>query len=101
MNGQILMLLYTIFITLTAFAGFGRHMSEMTIDEAVHAVYTEMIGQTFVVVGMTVAKISLGLFLLRIVVSFWQEVVLWINIVAISISSLICAFTFWPQCIPS
>lgn len=95
------MLLYTTFITLAALSGFGRHMYELTVDDAVHAVYTEMVGQTFAVVGMTVAKISLGLFLLRIVVSFWQKVVLWINIVAIFISSLVCAFVFWLQCIPS
>ncbi|KAL1969383.1 hypothetical protein VTN77DRAFT_9576 [Rasamsonia byssochlamydoides] len=97
----ILLLLYTIFITIAAVHGFGRHIDELSIDDAVAAVYYEMVSQTFAVIGMAVAKISLGLFLLRIVVDFWQKVVLWFAIVSIAIISLSTDIIFWLQCIPS
>ncbi|GAB1215676.1 hypothetical protein ATERTT37_004868 [Aspergillus terreus] len=71
------------------------------MDEAVKAVYTEMIGQTFAVLGMAIAKVSLGIFLLRIVVVKWHRVSIWISIVSLSIVSVMTATIFWTQRIPS
>ncbi|GMF74839.1 unnamed protein product [Aspergillus oryzae] len=47
------------------------------MDEAVQAVYMEMVGQTFAVLGMAIAKLSLGIFLLRIVVCPWSFQTTW------------------------
>lgn len=67
-GSQILFLLYVAFLHKSAEYGFGQDINTLSIEDAVNAVKIEMIGQTFGVPGMAVAKWSLGLFLLRIVV---------------------------------
>lgn len=94
-------MLYTVFVTISAMHGFGRRVAELDGDNAAAAIYSEMIGQTFVVIGMATAKISLGLFLLRVVVSVWHKVVLWIAIISISIISILTDIIFWVQCFPT
>jgi hypothetical protein len=59
-----------------------------------------MIGQTFAVIGMAVAKSSLGLFLLRIVVERWQKILIWVAMGSLSILSVLTAVMFWVQCVP-
>lgn len=81
--------------------GFGRHIGELPVENSVKAVYYEMIGQTFAVLGMAFAKVSLSLFLLRIVVVTWHKAVLWFAIVSIMIVSISVDVVFWVQCLPS
>ncbi|KAJ5380985.1 uncharacterized protein N7496_003413 [Penicillium cataractarum] len=71
------------------------------MDMAVKAVYNEMIGQTFAVLGMAIAKISLGIFLLRIVVKQWHRTSIWISMVSLAIVSVMTAILFWIQKLPS
>jgi len=59
-----------------------------------------MIGQTFAVIGMAVAKLSLGFFLLRIVVDKWQRILIWFTMGSLSAVSALCAIMFWTQCTP-
>jgi hypothetical protein len=61
----------------------------------------ELIGQTFVIVGMAIAKLSLGLFLIRIVVRFWHKLVIWIAMVSLACISILTAIILWVQCIPA
>ncbi|KAL5356689.1 hypothetical protein BJX96DRAFT_162619 [Aspergillus floccosus] len=93
--------LYTLFLTIAGIHGFGQTITTLELDEAVKAVYTEMIGQTFAVLGMALAKVSLGIFLLRIVVVKWHRVSIWISIVSLSMVSVMTAIIFWTQRIPS
>lgn len=65
------------------------------------AIKYEMIGQTFAVIGMGVAKVSLGLFLLRIVMEVWHKVVIWIAMVSLMCVSVVTAVILWVQCLPS
>lgn len=73
----------------------------LSMDEAVHAIYLEMVGQTFAVLGMAIAKLSLGIFLLRIVVKTWHRVSIWASMVSLSIVSVMTAVLFWTQRLPS
>ncbi len=70
------------------------------IDDLVKAVLFEAIGQTFAVVGMAVAKWSLGLFLLRLVNKTWHKVVIWIAMGSLMSASISVCFVFWLQCSP-
>ncbi|OGE54280.1 hypothetical protein PENARI_c006G08473 [Penicillium arizonense] len=97
----VFLLLYTIFITIAGVHGFGQPISTLPIDSAVQAVYNEMIGQTFAVIGMAIAKLSLGLFLLRIVVKQWHRLSIWVSMVSLSIVSVMTAIIFWTQRVPS
>lgn len=71
------------------------------MDSAVKAVYNEMIGQTFAVLGMAIAKLSLGIFLLRIVVKQWHRISIWISMISLFIVSVMTAIIFWFQRLPS
>ncbi|ESU10313.1 hypothetical protein FGSG_02981 [Fusarium graminearum PH-1] len=90
---------------IAAYHGFGQSMpgpdaSNIAFDHAAYAIKNQMIGQTFAVIGMSVAKFSLGFFLLRIVVEKWQRIVIWFAMVALSFFSGLCAIMFWLQCTP-
>ncbi|KPM40835.1 hypothetical protein AK830_g5711 [Neonectria ditissima] len=97
----VLILLYTVFVHIAATHGFGQPIFDLKTEDSARAVYYEMIGQTFAVIGMAVAKTSLGLFLLRIVVQLWHKIVIWIAMVSLMIVSIITAVIFWTQCVPA
>lgn len=71
------------------------------MDEAVKAVYMEMIGQTFAVLGMAIAKLSLGIFLLRIVIKEWHRISIWVSMISLFVVSVMTAIIFWVQRLPS
>jgi hypothetical protein len=50
---------------------------------------------------MATAKVSLGLFLLRIVVVQWQRVAIWVASLSLLAVSVMTAIIFWIQCIPA
>ncbi|RFN52106.1 hypothetical protein FIE12Z_3658 [Fusarium flagelliforme] len=78
----------------------GVDATPFEFDEAALAIKNEMIGQTFAVIGMAVAKLSLGFFLLRIVVDKWQRILIWFTMGSLSAVSALCAIMFWTQCTP-
>ncbi|PIG84246.1 hypothetical protein AARAC_011139 [Aspergillus arachidicola] len=55
--GWVFLLLYTVFTTIAGKHGFGQPITSLSMDEAVQAVYMEMVGQTFAVLGMAIAKL--------------------------------------------
>ncbi|EAQ87745.1 hypothetical protein CHGG_04364 [Chaetomium globosum CBS 148.51] len=62
----LLLVCYTAATTVSAHYGFGQRVADIgDLDDLANTILFEAIGQTFAVVGMAVAKWSLGLFLLR------------------------------------
>ncbi|KAK4182909.1 hypothetical protein QBC35DRAFT_395007, partial [Podospora australis] len=97
----VLLLCYTIMTTIAAQNGFGQNMLDIAdVEDLVKAILFEAIGQTFAVVGMAVAKWSLGLFLLRLVTQTWHKVVIWITMGSLMAASISVCFVFWLQCSP-
>lgn len=96
------LLLFTVFTHLSANYGFGQNTFEIEVDDAVRAILLELIGQTFAIIGMAVAKWSLGLFLLRIVdVSMvWHKMAIWTAMVGLMMTSISVVFVYWLQCNP-
>ncbi|CAL5869665.1 uncharacterized protein PFLUO_LOCUS3895 [Penicillium psychrofluorescens] len=97
----VFLLLYTIFLTIAGVHGFGQSIDTLEMDEAVKAVYMEMIGQTFAVLGMAIAKLSLGIFLLRIVIKEWHRISIWVSMISLFVVSVMTAIIFWVQRLPS
>ncbi|KAK3940295.1 hypothetical protein QBC46DRAFT_127916 [Diplogelasinospora grovesii] len=97
----ILLVCYTATTTVSAHYGFGQNMWDIPVpDDLVNAILFEAIGQTFAVVGMAVAKWSLGLFLLRLVTQTWHKVLIWIAMASLMAASISVCFVFWLQCTP-
>ncbi|KAK8045532.1 hypothetical protein PG993_005556, partial [Apiospora rasikravindrae] len=91
---------YAAFTTVSAEYGFGQNMYDLDPDDSVRAVLFEAIGQTFAVTGMAIAKWSLGIFLLRIVLEESHKWAIWIAMLALMAASISVCFVFWLQCTP-
>lgn len=60
----------------------------------------EMVGQTYAILGMAIAKWLLGFFLLRIVVQTWHCVAIWSTMISLRLVSILTAIMFWIHCLP-
>jgi hypothetical protein len=69
-------------------------------EDLVKAILFEAIGQTFAVVGMAVAKWSLGLFVLRLVTQAWHKIAIWLTMGSLMAASISVCFVFWLSCTP-
>ena len=87
-------------MTVSATYGFGQDIDALTIDNAVKAVKIEFIGQTFAILGMAVAKVSLGIFLNRIVVQQWHKVAIHIAMISLLAVSILTDIMLWVQRTP-
>lgn len=91
---------YCSFITVAAHYGFGQSNKVLDPRDVSKAILFEAIGQTFAVVGMAVAKWSLGLFLLRLLRVPWHKTAVWVMMVLLMFASISTCFVFWLQCTP-
>lgn len=86
---QIFLLIFTVFIHLSGTVGFGQTMEEIgDIELVVKATLYECIGQGFAIVGMAIAKASLGTFLLRLVTVFWHKIAIYAAMGFVSAASI-------------
>ncbi|KAK7959209.1 uncharacterized protein PG986_004063 [Apiospora aurea] len=93
-------ILYTVFTHISALYGFGQHIHTLSVDDAASAVFWEIMCQAAAVISMALAKISLALFLLRIVVVSWHKIAIWTSIISLSIISTSVSVVLWTQCRP-
>ncbi|SPO00301.1 related to integral membrane protein pth11 [Cephalotrichum gorgonifer] len=97
----VFLLIFTIFTHISANYGFGQTMEEIgSVDRAVLATLYECIGQSFAIVGMAIAKASLGSFLLRLTVVSWHRIAIWFTVVLVSLASIAQVLCFWLSCVP-
>lgn len=75
-------------------------MWDIPVEDVPGAIMWEAIGQCFAVLGMAVAKWSLGLFLLRLVTQKWHKVSIWLVMGALMGASISVCFVFMLQCSP-
>ncbi|KAK4184627.1 hypothetical protein QBC35DRAFT_46590 [Podospora australis] len=97
----VFLLIFTIFTHLAGTVGFGQTMEEIgDLDLVVKATLYECIGQGFAIVGMAIAKASLGTFLLRLVTVFWHRVVIFAAMGLVTAASIAQVLCFWLSCVP-
>ncbi|EAA33354.2 hypothetical protein GE21DRAFT_5928 [Neurospora crassa] len=96
----ILLVGYTICCTIAAHYGFGQNMWDIPPEDVPGAIMWEAIGQCFAVIGMALAKWSLGLFLLRLVTQTWHKVSIWLMMGSLMGASISVCFVFMLQCSP-
>ncbi|KAF4332014.1 integral membrane protein pth11 [Fusarium beomiforme] len=99
----ICLLLDTIFTTVAVHYGVGQNMTDViqnNPDDLAPALIFEAVGQTFAIVGMSLAKWSLGLFLLRLVKQQWHKVAIWVSMASLMCASITVCFVYWLQCSP-
>ncbi|KAG9255793.1 uncharacterized protein F5Z01DRAFT_699609 [Emericellopsis atlantica] len=89
----VFLLIFIIFVQLSAQIGFGVQIEYLQHDMArvTKATLYECIGQGFAIIGMSIAKASLGVFLLRLVSLQWHRISVYVAM------GLLC---FWLSCVP-
>ncbi|TVY37762.1 hypothetical protein LSUB1_G004425 [Lachnellula subtilissima] len=91
---------YTVGCTVAVTHGFGRHSTELTVDEIIAATKAEIIGQTFLIIGVATSKASVAIFLLRITIVQWHKIVLFFLMFAIITICIITALFDFIRCDP-
>lgn len=88
-------------MTVAATYGFGQKLSDIkNPNDLSNAILFELVGTTFSIISMVIAKWSLGLFLLRLVQEIWHKVVIWICMGSLLATSVAVCFIGWFQCVP-
>ncbi|KUJ09791.1 uncharacterized protein LY89DRAFT_711067 [Mollisia scopiformis] len=91
---------YTILITIAATDGFGSHLTDLGLPQAVKAIKWEIAGQTFNIAAIGTSKSSVAVFLLRIVTSKSHIWILWFCIASTSFVCASCIVFMYTQCTP-
>lgn len=97
------LLIYTVLSHAAALHGFGFPNPDEpspNIDFLVRGMYLQTIAQTFAVLGMAIAKMSLGVFHIRLVRLLWHKIVIWIAISTLAVVSVLCAIMVWVHDLP-
>ncbi|TGO37665.1 hypothetical protein BHYA_0092g00480 [Botrytis hyacinthi] len=91
---------YTAACTAAANQGFGQHSSDLTIEAFANATRSEIIGQTFCIIGIATSKASASVSLLRLAVVEWHKWILYITMFAVTGIAVICALFDFIRCDP-
>ncbi|KAF7924955.1 uncharacterized protein EAE98_007043 [Botrytis deweyae] len=91
---------YTVACTAATTQGFGQHSTDLTIEAFANATRSEIIGQTFCIIGIATSKASASVFLLRLAVVEWHKWILYITMFAVTGIAVICALFDFIRCDP-
>ncbi|KAI1341106.1 hypothetical protein F5Y15DRAFT_25025 [Xylariaceae sp. FL0016] len=98
---KILLLVYTVMMTISAMYGFGQGIDDLQPGTNYStAMLFESLGQTSSMIGMATAKWSLGLFLLRLVNSRWQKAIIWSAMIWLLCAGITNDLIYWLDCKP-
>ena len=93
----------TILMSIGVHYGLGLNMYDVIRDrpdDLPLAMIYEAASQTFAIIGMSIAKASLGLFLLRLVKERWHKIAIWSAMSCLFAASISVCFVYWLQCTP-
>ncbi|KAI8628380.1 hypothetical protein F5Y19DRAFT_437393 [Xylariaceae sp. FL1651] len=96
----VFLLLFTVFIQISVHYGLGRNFWILSLDDSSHAIFWTYVANTFAILGNAMAKLSMGLFLLRVVQVRWHKIALWAAVAATVITSIVLATLLWNQSTP-
>ncbi|KAK8054608.1 hypothetical protein PG994_009675 [Apiospora phragmitis] len=96
----VFLLCFTVFIQVAVHHGLGKSFWGLSIAESSDAIFWTYVANSFAITGNAMAKLSMGLFLLRVVQARWQQVVLWAAIIVTSGTSIALVVMLWNQTTP-
>ncbi|KAI0601176.1 hypothetical protein F4775DRAFT_543060 [Biscogniauxia sp. FL1348] len=93
-------LLFTIFIQIAVEYGLGQSFWELSVADSSDAIFWTYVANSFAIVGNAMAKLSMGLFLLRVVQLRWHKIALWGAVVVTAATSAALTVMLWNQTTP-
>ncbi|KAI2777749.1 hypothetical protein F4815DRAFT_479838 [Daldinia loculata] len=97
---SIFFLLFAIFIQISVHYGLGQNFWTLSIDDTANSIFWTYVANTFAITGNAMAKLSMGLFLLRVVQVRWHKIALWTAVVITTATSFILVIMLWNQTTP-
>ncbi|KAI6362019.1 hypothetical protein MCOR25_006320 [Pyricularia grisea] len=94
------LLLFTCSIQVGVHYGLGRSFWSLGLDDSSNAIFWTYVANTFAITGNAMAKLSMGLFLLRVVQITWQRIALWVLIAITAGTSIALTIMLWNQTTP-
>ncbi|KAH8808619.1 hypothetical protein F5884DRAFT_378259 [Xylogone sp. PMI_703] len=91
---------YTVACTVAALRGFGQHSSELAPEQFVRATQAELVGQTFLLIGIPFSKGAVVAFLHRITIIRWHKFALYFTWFAVTVPALLTALFDYVRCDP-
>ncbi|KAH8900234.1 hypothetical protein GQ53DRAFT_709630 [Thozetella sp. PMI_491] len=96
----LLLLFYTIFLQVAVQYGFGQSLWTLPLDDTSDAIFWSYVANTFAITGNAMAKLSMGLFLLRVVQVRWHKIALWVLVFITASTSFALVVMLWNQTKP-
>ncbi|KAL7622651.1 hypothetical protein AAE478_008164 [Parahypoxylon ruwenzoriense] len=94
-------LLFTIFMQISVHHGLGQNFWQLGIDDTSNAIFWTYVANSFAITGNAMAKLSMGLFLLRVVQSKWHKIALWGAVIVTTTTSIALTIMLWHQTTPA
>ncbi|KAI0173081.1 hypothetical protein GGR52DRAFT_541839 [Hypoxylon sp. FL1284] len=96
----IFLLCFAIFIQVAVHHGLGQSFWQLDVDDASNAIFWTYVANSFAITGNAMAKLSMGLFLLRVVQVRWHKIALWAAILVTTATSTALTIMLWNQTTP-
>jgi len=91
---------FTVFIQVSVNHGLGSNFWTLSTAQGSDAIFWTYVANSFAITGNAMAKLSMGLFLLRVVQVRWHKVALWIAVIVTVTTSAVWVIMLWNQTTP-
>ncbi|KAI1775928.1 hypothetical protein F4818DRAFT_415439 [Hypoxylon cercidicola] len=96
----IFFLCFTVFIQVAVHYGLGQNFWQLNVDDTSNAIFWTYVANSFAITGNAMAKLSMGLFLLRVVQIKWHKIALWAAVIVTTTTSIALTIMLWNQTTP-
>ncbi|KAL8320666.1 hypothetical protein RB597_007098 [Gaeumannomyces tritici] len=96
----VFLLVFTCSIQVGVHYGLGRSFWTLSWEDSSDAIFWTYVANSFAITGNAMAKLSMGLFLLRVVQIRWHKIALWFLIVVTVGTSIALTIMLWNQTTP-
>lgn len=96
----VFLLVFTCSLQVSCHYGLGKDFWTLAIEDSSEAIFWTYVANTFAITGNALAKLSMGLFLLRVVQLRWQKISLWALVIITAGTSSALTIMLWNQTTP-
>jgi len=96
----VFLLIFTISLQMSHHYGLGKDFWKLAVEDSSEAIFWTYVANSFAITGNALAKLSMGLFLLRVVQLRWQKIALWALVIITAGTSGALTIMLWNQTTP-
>ncbi|EPE02434.1 hypothetical protein F503_00702 [Ophiostoma piceae UAMH 11346] len=94
-------IVFTVTIQVAVHYGLGRSFWSLTLASSSNAIFWTYVANSFAITGNAMAKLTMALFLLRVVQLRWHKIALWFLVIVTTTTSAALTVMLWNQSTPS